>query len=871
MAKLPTRDNLSGPVSLRSGRAIASVDTTAIGRGINAAGDALSTMGADITQRQNTVDIARAEAYKTENLLKVQNEFDVDGDYSTFQKRAPTKTGEVVKTAANLIRDPRMRERWSLSAANDAARYNDSIFDRGVALGRQAETNALDEALETNRRLYVDPATGEDVKSKARADIEATLETAGAAGLLTPDQVAARKKLFVEDADFSRGQLAIQADPDVVVGPLPAKVADRSNAAIRYYQSRGWTREQAAGIVGNLLAESKLNTGARNPGDGRDGTDSIGIAQWNSDRARNLKKFAAANKADWQDFEVQLAFVDHELRTSEKGAGDALRKARNLDEATAAFIGYERPAGWSAANPRGGHNYSGRLKYAAQAAGEKVNPEWYDRLSPERQQTLADQADARRVEIGRDEAARQKASYTAYKDKYELSILTGGVLSEQPILSDPVLNDGDKATLLRTFRTQMGDALATAAAVQAFSGGSLRVDPYDSNGTKTVDNVYDAVSKVAPEQIQPLTEDMVRQTGVIPRQALSLIRQGMEATDMASVVAAGQAAQRIAQINPAALGRRDGGSAVQAFADDFDHYINTMNLSPEQAAQKIMDARDPKNRLQRKALEPVVKEFLKELDKVNLAAEFDDSFLGRASNPELGFDAAATFGIQAEFKAIAEDQFYKSGGDPDLAKGRALAEMKRLYGPTELTGRSVVMKHPPEKHWPAFGFRDMGGNLVPSPQKSLAYATFQLESDLREMYPDLDMSRVQLVTTPETDRMVKQGEMPGYAVMYRDGDGVMQTIPGQLWRPDTSVVSGRQEALEENRRRIAEDAARDTQGTYRMEAERARILGERDRETGNILRGGPMPQVAPRGSAPAVENPQDDSERIVDDVQIIMP
>jgi hypothetical protein len=394
MAKLPTRDNLSGPVSLRSGRAIASVDTTAIGRGISAAGDALSTMGADITQRQNTVDIARAEAYKTENLLKVQNEFDVDGDYSTFQKRAPTKTGEVVKTAANLIRDPRMRERWSLSAASDAARYNDSIFDRGTALGRQAETNALDEALETNRRLYVDPATGEDVKRKARADIEATLETAGAAGLLTPDQVAARKKMFVEDADFSRGQLAVQTDPGVIVGPLPAKVADRSSAAIRYFQSRGWSKEQAAGIVGNLLAESKLNTGARNPGDGRDGTDSIGIAQWNSGRARALKKFAADNKADWQDYGVQLAFVDHELRTSEKAAGDALRKARNLDEATAAFIGYERPAGWSAANPRGGHNYSGRLKFAAQAAGEKVNPEWYDRLSPERQFALQKQAES---------------------------------------------------------------------------------------------------------------------------------------------------------------------------------------------------------------------------------------------------------------------------------------------------------------------------------------------------------------------------------------------------------------------------------------------------------------------------------------------
>jgi len=115
MATLPTKDNLSGPVSLRSGRAIASVDTTAIGRGIASAGDSLASLGAELTQRQNTLDIARAEAYKTEGLLNVQNQFDQDGDYSTFQQRAPVKTGEVVKTAADLIRDPSMRQRWTLS------------------------------------------------------------------------------------------------------------------------------------------------------------------------------------------------------------------------------------------------------------------------------------------------------------------------------------------------------------------------------------------------------------------------------------------------------------------------------------------------------------------------------------------------------------------------------------------------------------------------------------------------------------------------------------------------------------------------------------------------------------------------------------
>lgn len=572
MATLPTKDNLSGPVSLRSGRAIASVDATAVGRGIAAAGDAISTIGADITQRQNTVDIARAEAYKTENLLKVQNEFDQDGDYSTFQKRAPTKTGEVVKTAAGLIRDPRMRERWSLSAANDAARYNDSIFDRGTALGRQAETNALDEALETNRRLYVDPATGEDIKKKARSDIEATLETAGAAGLLTPDQVAARKKAFVEDADFSRGELAIQADPGIIVGPLPPKVADRSNAAIGYFQSRGWTKEQAAGIVGNLLAESKLNTGALNPGDGRDGSNSIGVAQWNSGRARNLKKFAADNRADWRDFGVQLAFVDHELRNSEKGAGDALRNAKTIDEATAAFVGYERPAGWLSGNPRAAHNYQGRLKFAAQAAGEKVNPEWYDRLSPERQFALQKQAETEQNKRN----IETRAQIEIVTANAPTAILNTGQY-DNPLPTAQQFMDAygpmDGAQRFNAFQSQVNTA-SQAHEMRTMSADQIQQMVSDATPTSTGDNAavetqrYQTLSAAAQSTLKAREEDpgrYVRQTFPNIKQAWDNVSTGADYQAALALTAAAQ--QNLGISNMRLLPEDHADAAVDKFKD----------------------------------------------------------------------------------------------------------------------------------------------------------------------------------------------------------------------------------------------------------------------------------------------------------------
>src|SRR5690606_9623002 len=124
----------------------------------------------------------------------------------------------------------------------------------------------------------------------------------------------------------------------------------------------------------------------------------------------------------------------------------------------------------------------------------------------------------------------------------------------------------------------------------------------------------------------------------------------------------------------------------------------SLNLSPEQAAQRLMEARDPAKQRDRKALEPLANEFKKEMGEVNLNAVFDDSILGWRSDPELGFTPAQEAGIKAEFIAIAEDEFYRSNGDAEIARNRAQERMKQLYGVTEMTGRRVVMKHPPERY-----------------------------------------------------------------------------------------------------------------------------------------------------------------------------
>jgi hypothetical protein len=82
----------------------------------------------------------------------------------------------------------------------------------------------------------------------------------------------------------------------------------------------------------------------------------------------NLKRFAADRGTKPNDFNTQVDFAIHELDTTEAKAGNALRNAKNIEDATTAFMHYERPRGYTPDNPRAGDSYNQRLANAAKFA-----------------------------------------------------------------------------------------------------------------------------------------------------------------------------------------------------------------------------------------------------------------------------------------------------------------------------------------------------------------------------------------------------------------------------------------------------------------------------------------------------------------------
>ncbi len=119
---------------------------------------------------------------------------------------------------------------------------------------------------------------------------------------------------------------------------------DRAKYAYQYFINKGFTPEQAAGIVGNLQAESGANLDSLyNPAGG--GTGARGIAQWRGPRTQAFVQ-RYGTYPDTATLDQQLDFVMYEFETTESKAYNGIKGSTSASEAATAFDSlFERSGG----------------------------------------------------------------------------------------------------------------------------------------------------------------------------------------------------------------------------------------------------------------------------------------------------------------------------------------------------------------------------------------------------------------------------------------------------------------------------------------------------------------------------------------------
>ncbi len=131
-----------------------------------------------------------------------------------------------------------------------------------------------------------------------------------------------------------------------------------------FFAGKGLEPHQIAAIMGNVSAESAFNPLAVG-----DGGTSFGLFQHHAGRGQGLLG-AVGGMDGLGDVQAQLDYVWQELLTGENGVLQKLLASTDVRAATEAFVGFERPQGWSAMNPTGAHGWDTRLSSAEAALGQ---------------------------------------------------------------------------------------------------------------------------------------------------------------------------------------------------------------------------------------------------------------------------------------------------------------------------------------------------------------------------------------------------------------------------------------------------------------------------------------------------------------------
>lgn len=190
------------------------------------------------------------------------------------------------------------------------------------------------------------------------------------------ETVVAKSIPVVEKAKDVAKSAVEQVAPPAPVPQIDAntlKGRDRPLYAKKVLMDLGWKDYQAAALVGQFMRESYSDLRTNVWGDNH---TALGIAQWrdNYDKATgvhspgrltDLGKFALSLNKPIEDLDTQIRFANWELtKGSQKNVGKALSAAKNIDEALEVAIGFERPRGYTPANPRNGDGWSAREAFA---------------------------------------------------------------------------------------------------------------------------------------------------------------------------------------------------------------------------------------------------------------------------------------------------------------------------------------------------------------------------------------------------------------------------------------------------------------------------------------------------------------------------
>ncbi len=454
--------------SITTGISSATNDLTAMARGGITSGPAWEAASAKVAaltqQKVNNPRLAYPPEQAAFDMQQLDGNLKANGFLyhidQVYKSQDPETGGAkgALEQAKSILTDPSIK----LSEAQREQFYHKAVGE--IRANEAIRKQDLGEARASFNEISLISAAGGKVTPDMVENVASGFRAAGDPGGAARVYSSFLRKPLNDD--FGRQPLADQTKQLTAL-----QGANAAASAHAFFTNRGYTPEQAAGIVGNLVHESGMQPGAV----GDSGT-SGGLAQFHNERLTALKQFAADKGKPATDFQTQLEFIDKELNSTEAPTRAKLLAAKTPEQAAAAFIDYERPQGWTPQNPAGGLGYQSRIGLARQVFDGKptdasMGPAGTAWLAANRKSAVDDAATAQWKTVMTDYAKDgTRPSLKAVNDIVVAARATGNAA-----LLDTIGADADRMDLSGQFsRTSLPEQHATLTSMEtAAAGGQL--------------------------------------------------------------------------------------------------------------------------------------------------------------------------------------------------------------------------------------------------------------------------------------------------------------------------------------------------------------------------------------------------------------
>ncbi len=823
MAKLPDDTAFGGLGSANSGRPIATFDATGYARGAAAQGAAASDFGKalvgagdvvarvarqDATER-DSLEVARARSHFLTKKVELDSSFDADPDYTTYSTRYQQGVGTLEKEAAGMISDPRKRELFSLTVADDVARGNARI--NAVARQKYADADIADV---TERLTGVREAA---LRSTDKAEAGKLIQTGNdlidglkARGYIDERTAAKHKRDWTENYAIAKISVLPAEERTTLLRP-PGDVVDRIIGVESGGKATAKNPNSTAYGAGQFIKETWLSLIKETRPDIANGRSDDALLALRGDAGLSremVTAYAAKNSAYLRSQGVDASpgnvYLAHFLGPD--GAAKVLKAAPGTPVAD--LVGEE--AVKANLSVLGGKTAGSVVAWASDKMGGRTGTP-VDFIPYDKRVALYRQAEG--------EVLQQRTTNgVARGEQFERNLIDAAagkadLVPRSSIENDPLLTEPARNTLLRQYDTATKELAAYQQVWTKFSnpeGGPF--NPLDADERKAVDTLYQGLGG-GPKVLQAV----VSRTGILPKSAAVAMRGDLISNDPARVQLSLNLSANLIATNPNIFAGVEGKADLENNAIAFRHYVDDLGMTGDDAAKKIIREQSPEYQASVKAKlknEDIDAKVRKDLSINDLAGAFDQVPWIPFTDPSVGFDPNTRQVMFAQYAEQVKERYLETG-DWDVAKKQAADTLKRTWGVTRVNGSAVVMPYPPERA-PAYAGIENASEAI------AMQAIDAIKAEWGGPAGEIDRRSLRFTPVPgATAAAYKSGQPVPYIISWQDKNELVHTLnPGRAFVFDPVAVRESQTQKRGDKfGKAAEavDARRETESPYPLQ------------------------------------------------------